>query len=308
MKKIKTVLMAFGATNTNDISLEEQTKRYTGVGTVKVIAINPTKEGLEKIYGRPIENAPEYVTKNDDGTTTSRVDFIVQAEKEDNNGISFITRATYFLRDNPIFTSDRRIKVIDNYGNTGWVTEKQLQEQEPPIGDSTLQKPFRPAMRGEEELIKFLRAWLYIPDLFKYDMTNKSWFINPKLDGQKQKALCYIENPKALFANDFKELQSQLKSYGSNKLKLLFGVRISDDNKMFQDVLREKPMKLPTQTFDFLNKSIADAQVGGRYQNTKFEIGPLKQFVLEKTEFKKDEPVDDLPFGDTPSSGWFGTK
>ena len=302
--------MAFGATNTNDITLEEQSKRYTGVGTVKVIAINPNKDELEKIYNRPIENAPEYVTKNDDGTTSARVDFIVQADKEDNNGISFITRVTYFLRDNPIFTNDKsRLKVIDNYGNTSWVTEKQLQEQEPPIGENTLQKPFRPAMRGEEELIKFLRAWLYIPDLMRYDMQTKSWFENPKLEGHKERALVFIEKPKALFANDFKELKAPLKEFGANRLKLLFGVRITDDNKIYQDVYRERPMKVSVRTFDFLEKSVDNDVPGPRYPNSKFEVGPLKQFTLEKTEFKKEEePIDDLPFGDTPSGGWFGTK
>ena len=310
MKKIKPVLMAFGATNTNDITLEEQAKRYTGVGTVKVIAINPDKEELEKIYGRQIDSVPQYVTKNEDGSTTSRIDFIVQADKEDNNGISFITRATYFLRDTPIFTSDKgRMKVIDNYGNTSWATEKHLQEQELPIGELTLQKPFRPVMRGEEDLIKFLKAWLYIPDLFKYDMANKSWVLNPKLEGHKEKALAFIEKPKALFTGDFKEFKALLKEYGSNRLKLLFGVRITDDNKMYQDLLKERPMKVTVRTFDFLNKVVDDIRVGGRYPNTKFEIGPLKQFVLEKTQFTKDEePIDDLPFGDTPSGGWFGTK
>jgi hypothetical protein len=310
MKKIKPVLMAFGAINTNDITLEEQAKRYTGVGTVKVIAVNPNKDELEKIYGRPIESAPEYVTKNDDGTTSARIDFIVQADKEDNNGVSFITRTTYFLRDNPIFTSDKaRLKVIDNYGNTGWVTEKQLQEQEPPIGDNTLQTPFRPAMRGEEELIKFLKAWLYIPDLMRYDMQNKSWFENPKLEGHKERALVFIEKPNALFTGDFKELKAPLKEFGANRLKLLFGVRTTDDNKMYQDVFKEKPMKLSVRTFDFLEKALDSEKSGGRYPNTKFEIGPLKQFTLEKTEFAKDEqPIDDLPFGDTPTGGWFGTK
>ena len=34
----------------------------------------------------------------------------------------------------------------------------------------------------KKELIKFLRAWLYIPDLMRYDMQNKSWFENPKLE------------------------------------------------------------------------------------------------------------------------------
>lgn len=302
--------MAFGATNTNDITLEEQAKRYTGVGTVKVIAINPNKDELEKIYGRQIDSVPQYITKNDDGTTTARIDFIVQADKEDNNGISFITRATYFLRDNPIFTSDKsRLKVIDNYGNTSWATEKQLQEQELPIGDVTLQKPFRPAMRGEEEVVKFLKAWLYIQDLFKYDMQNKSWVENPKLEGHKERALVFIEKPKALFTGDFKELKAPLREFGNNRLKLLFGVRTTDDNKMYQDFLRERPMKISVRSFDFLEKIVEDANVGGRYPNTKFEIGPLKQFVLEKTKFAKDEePIDDLPFGDTPAGGWFGTK
>lgn len=302
--------MAFGATNTNDIALEEQAKRYTGVGTVKVIAVNPDKDELEKIYGRQIDSVPQYVTKNEDGTTTARVDFIVQANKEDNNGISFITRATYFLRDNPIFTNDKsRLKVIDNYGNTSWVTEKQLQEQELHIDESTLQKPFRPAMRGEEELIKFLRAWLFIPDLYKYDMPNKAWILNPKLDGHKEKAIVFIEKPKALFTGDFKELKAPLKEFGDNRLKLLFGVRTTDDNKMYQDFLKERPMKISVRTFDFLDKAVNDAQIGGRYSNTKFEIGPLKQFVLDKTKFEKDEePIDDLPFGDSPAGGWFGTK
>ena len=37
-------------------------KRYIGVAPVTVLAVNPTKAELEKIYGITLDNTPEYLS------------------------------------------------------------------------------------------------------------------------------------------------------------------------------------------------------------------------------------------------------
>ena len=44
-------------------SKEVEFKLYTGVGTVQVVAVNPTKDKLEKIYNRTFDNDPAYVSE-----------------------------------------------------------------------------------------------------------------------------------------------------------------------------------------------------------------------------------------------------
>ena len=45
--------------NTQESKEAAEIKRYVGIGTSKVLAINPTKAELEKIYGRDIQNDPQ---------------------------------------------------------------------------------------------------------------------------------------------------------------------------------------------------------------------------------------------------------
>ena len=92
MKKTNFAFMAFAS---GKESIDGNTvKRYTGVAPVFVLAINPDKAELEKLYNTQLENDPEYlgeieVGENKHKVQSVRLDFIVKTDAEKCGGIEF---------------------------------------------------------------------------------------------------------------------------------------------------------------------------------------------------------------------------
>ena len=74
--------MAFGKVSESTEGSGE-IKRYVGIGSTFILGVNPNKEELEKIYGRTIENEPEYTGVQDSNGTQVpyiRLDFLTAVE------------------------------------------------------------------------------------------------------------------------------------------------------------------------------------------------------------------------------------
>ena len=86
MEKKNFSFMAFGKAQESKEAAE--IKRFTGVGSVFVVGVNPNKSELEKLYDRELDKDPEYGTEKD-GVVSARNDFIVKTDSdaEGNNGI-----------------------------------------------------------------------------------------------------------------------------------------------------------------------------------------------------------------------------
>ena len=88
-------LMAFGKVQeTTEVT---EFKKYIGIAGCKVVAFNPTKEELSKLYGREITKDPEYygVVKDNDGYEIQMAypTFILKSDSETNNGIEVFFQA-----------------------------------------------------------------------------------------------------------------------------------------------------------------------------------------------------------------------
>lgn len=202
-------------------------KLYQGVGSSFVLAVNPNKKKLEEIYGHEIANEPVYVQENAESPTI-RIDFIVKTDPAQCNGVEMINTASFFLSKEAVYNSDKtKIQVIDEYGNSAWPLVEDQQ-----MGKIVLNKDgknakiapkYRPAYRGEADLIDFLRLYLGVPDVFDY--VNGEWVMKTEnLDDYK----IGLEHIKDYFSGNVSELEEALKLMPNNKLKLLYGVRTTD--------------------------------------------------------------------------------
>jgi hypothetical protein len=67
-------------------------KKFVGVGSFRVLGVNPSKAELEKFFGRELDKEPEYlVTKkdardNDKEYKQLRVSYMIQADLKDSLG------------------------------------------------------------------------------------------------------------------------------------------------------------------------------------------------------------------------------
>lgn len=292
MKENKTarILMAFakGAESTEGVTIE----RYTGVAPVNIVCFNPTKEQLEAIYNTKLDNAPEYIgVMENDGNKIpyARVTFLVKPDPDkvgmDVDPISI----ALFVRKEYKFNSDgTKVRVIDEYGNSGWATKEQCQAHAPLLSKAgkplKISPNYRPAYVGEIELTDFIKAFLNIPDAFEY--VDDTWRLKKDAD----LSIARFENIDKLFAGDFKEVTDAIAYQPDNKVKVLFGVRKNDEGKMYQSFYKEMFLKNSVTDYSKLDKDVQDRKNAGAYPTTDFEVGDFKVYKVDATPL--DAPAD----------------
>lgn len=276
-------------------------KRYIGVAPVFVVGTNPTKEELESIYNNTLDKAPEYTgTQNVNGKDVpyARIDFIVKVDAEKADGIDLTTKVAYFIRKEYRFNKDMtKVQVIDKYGRTAWVTKEQANAHEIPVyangNPANIDKDYRPAYVGEEDVTNFIKTYLNIPNVQKY--VDGKWVLvdNPaeceaRLDGIDK-----------FFAGDFKELKEIMSYQPNNKVKIMFGVRTADDGKQYQTAYTQMVLKNGVTDFSKLDKDLQERKAAGAYPSTEFEAVAIHEYSVNAT------PVDDMPADTAAPSGWF---
>ena len=286
-------------------------KRYIGVASVSVLAINPLKEELEKLYGRALDNAPEYVGEVEVGDTKIpqvRLDFIVKADPDkyldaNNQPLNFVNKVSLFIRRAYRYNKDNtKVQVIDKYGRTAWVTVEQAKNHEIPVytsGPANIDKDYRPAYIGEEELIKFLIAYLNIPACQRY--INGEWVMNDADKLADSEAM--LEHIEDYFKGDVSELRTIIGYQPNNKLKVLFGVRNTDDGRQHQTVYTRMFLKNGVNDYSKLDKDVKQTQEAGALSTSEFDCTELHEYVVESTSFAA-APETNLPF--PPAGGMPG--
>lgn len=273
---------------------------YVGVGSMFVKAINPTKEELSKLYGREMDREPEYlgeITVNDTPVKTVRIEFAGITDPEKNNGIEKIARPSVTLRNQRRLNGDgTKVQVVDEYGRFAWVTLEQAEKHEVPMyknGPANITANYREAYPGEEQLVGMIRAYLNIPNPMRY--INNQWIMidNPE---EAEARLDHIDD---YFKGDFSELKQLLSYQPNNKMKILFGVRTTDDNKQYQDYFTDFVMKNSVSDYSKLEKELQDrmsnASEGSRLKSTYFEVCPLKEYVVTPTKIESVEVQSATP-------------
>lgn len=263
-------------------------KRYIGVAPVKVVAVNPTKQQLEEIYKTPQEKDPIYLGKDEkSGAKTARIDFILKTVEE-RCGIDTIARLSFFLQDTSLVGSKSgKVKIIDKYGRTAWATEEELAQKAVPVysnGPADIDKDYRKAFVGEEQLITFLKALLGVKNTFTFDKDG-----NRKPAANLADCEAYLEHIPDYFNGDYSELTELAQAQPNNIVRVLFGVRNAGDNQ-YQTVYNEYFQKAGATTNTGFEKSVSERKDAGAYPSTEFEFCNIK-------EYNPAQPtaIDDLP-------------
>ena len=262
-------------------------KKYIGLASCHVLAVNPDAKKLEEIYGREMP-VPEY-TGEKDGVKYARIDFILKTDPEVCNGIDTITRATFFLRNEPAINREgTRQQVIDIYGNTTYGDIDDVKAKKPLLtsngNPAKIGPVYRPTCIGEADLVAFLKAFLVVPESFIYP--NGKWELGPKADDGKFS----LDNIKDYFNGNVKEVKDAIALQPNNKVKMLFGVRTNpDDNKQYQDVCTRGDMILPnySNSLKKLEERLADAKSNGSWPNTEYKVCVLQEYKVEASDLNE---------------------
>lgn len=303
MKDLKKVGMTFMAVSIGKESVEGSFKLYKGVGAFNVVAVNPTKAELEKLQGRELEKEPEYKGKTEDGVDTMRVVFYLRTNPEAkiNNGVNLLLPVSFLLTNaNRVGAESGKTQVIDKYGRFAWATEEDLATKSIPTyssGPANICADYRPAYRGEEELINFLIKWLNIPTPANYK--NGKWVMRDNPTDSEVSL-----NMKAILSGDVKELADLVKLAPTYTVKACVGIRTTDEGRQYQAVFTREFAKNAVTDYSKIDAAIVEYM--GRVSNVSYSSAPLHEDVVEATDFTKTEEASDLPFSATPSATPWG--
>lgn len=296
--------MAFnkGQESTEGVSI----KRYVGVAPCYILAVNPDEKKAAELLGYESTIAPYVGEVEVNGTKVKnvRLDFIVKTDEE-KCGVSVTGKLTFFLQKAYRQGSGSgKYQVIDKYGRTAWATKEEINNKQIPVytnGPANISEGYRPCYVGEEELTQFLINFLNIPNVMKWD--NKAKKFSGMVD-HPEDSEARLDGIEDYFKGNFKELEKVIGYQPNNKIKLLWGVRTTDDNRTFQTIYSR--MTLPNRVTEYskLAKEINDRKDRGGLQNINYPICEFTEFSVAATDFSKTEnkPADD-PFGDTPTVG-----
>lgn len=281
-------------------------KRYIGVAPCFIQAVNPDKLTLEKTYDRELEEEPSYVGEVDvDGEKIKNVRITFLA-KPDVEGFDIAPiSVSLFVQNRYRYNKDKtKVQVIDKYGRTAWVTVEQAKNHEIPVysnGPANLDKDYRPAYVGEEDLTNFIKAYLNIPDVMRYNQNESKWYLvdNPE-DSE-----CRLDNIAKYFTGDVKEVSDAISLQPTNKVKILFGVRTGNDGRQYQAVYSNMFLRNSVKNYSKLDKDLQERKNAGAYSTTDFEVCDFKEYSVNSTVFNdtpSEAPANPFAVPGTPGT------
>lgn len=309
LKNIVHSFMAFS----HGISSESnnEPKRYIGIGNANIIAVNPTREEMNLIFNSSAKTDPiTYIGERDvDGKKipTVRITFILKLDPTFNNGIDAIVPISFNLEKRyRVNRAGDKIQVIDEYGRTTWVTKQELDTHAIPVfsnGPAKISNNYRPVLRGEENIVKFMKTFLGINDIDVYNSTTGRFEENP----DKAACLIMLDRINDYFSGDISEIKEGIALQPENRIKILFGVRHTDDNRDYQDFFNGCFMKARQNSIKMLERELTNSKNNGMYPNTDFEIIPITTYEGPKAtsfdeKIKESSLLDDNPFADAANA------
>lgn len=291
----------------NESKEAQEFKRYIGVAPVFIKAVNPDKAQHESLFNTQLEEAPNYLGKIEvDGNDVqnARIQIVFKPDVEKIGFEMPLITMAMFIQNRPrVGTASGKTQVIDKYGRTAWASPEELESHAVPMysnGPADIDKDYRPAYVGEEELMEFVKAYLCIPSITVWDGNLKRMVPNPKI--KPEECECRFDNLEKIFKGDFSEIRDALGFQPTNKVKVLLGVRTdAESGRLYQAVYTRKFLRNAATNYSSLDKEVQEminnAMANGRTLNTEYQVVPVHEYSVEPTNFTA---TDTAPSGDVP--------
>ncbi len=298
----------------NESKEAQEFKRYIGVAPVFIKAVNPDKKEHEALFNTTLEEAPNYIgtVEDSDGNSypNARIQVVLQPDTEKIGFEMPLVTMSLFLQNRPrVGANSGKIQVIDKYGRTAWASEAELAANAIPVysnGPADIDKDYRPAYVGEEELMEFVKAYLCIPSITVWDSSIRKMVPNTKV--KPEECECRFDNLDKLFKGDFTEIKDALGFQPTNKVKVMLGVRTdAESGRLYQAVYTRRFLRNSSTNLSSLDKElqemIKNAATNGRVLTTEYQAVPVHEYSVDATTFTPSEapaPSGNMPF-DAPS-------
>lgn len=294
----------------------QEFKRFIGVCPVTVKAVNPNKAEHERLFETTLEEAPAYITDKEDANGKSyknaRISVVMAPVTEDLGfEMPLITMSLFITNQKQFGATSGKYQIVDKYGRFAWATEAEINAKEIPTYSTgrkaDISNDYRVALVGEETLTNFIRTFLCIPNVTKWDNDNKGMV--PNKDVNPADCECRLEKEffEKLFKGDFTEIKEILGFQPNNKIKVCLGVRTDlNSGRLFQSVYTKRFLSNTATNYNSLEKDlnadIAYAQAHGKNINTEYSAEKVHEYSVTPTTFASSTeaaPSDEMPFGDS---------
>lgn len=294
-------------------------KRYIGVCPVFVKAVNPNKAEHEKLFNTTLEEAPVYIQDKEDNNGNSyknvRISLVLQPDVEKIGfDMPLVTMPLFITNQKQHGANSGKYQVVDKYGRFAWATEEEISAKEIPTYSNgkkaDISNDYRIAYVGEEDLTNFIRVFLCIPSITKWDNDEKCMVPNTDVKPEECECRLDVESFEKFFKGDFSEIKEILGFQPNNKIKVCLGVRTDmNSGKLFQSVYTKKFMSNASTNYNSLDKAlqadIAYASEHGKTLNTEYSAEAVHEYSVTPTTFSAPSeatPSGDMPFDSTDDS------
>lgn len=297
----------------------QEFKRYIGVCPVFVKAVNPNKAEHEKLFNTTLEEAPVYVQDKEDNNGNSyknvRISLVLQPDVEKIGfDMPLVTMPLFITNQKQHGANSGKYQVVDKYGRFAWATEEEISAKEIPAYSNgkkaDISNDYRIAYVGEEDLTNFIRVFLWIPSITKWDNDEKCMVPNTDVKPEECECRLDVESIEKLFKGDFSEIKEILGFQPNNKIKVCLGVRTDmNSGKLFQSVYTKKFISNASTNYNSLDKAlqadIAYASEHSKTLNTEYSAKAVHEYSVTPTTFSapsESASSSDMPFDSTDDS------
>ena len=295
----------------------QEFKRFIGVCPVFVKAVNPNKAEHEKLFNTTLEEAPVYVQDKEDNDGNSyknvRISVVLQPDTEKIGfEMPLVTMPLFITNQKQHGANSGKYQVVDKYGRFAWATEAEISAKEIPTYSNgkkaDISNDYRIAYVGEEDLTNFIRVFLCIPSITKWDNNEKCMVPNTDVKPEECECRLDIETFEKFFKGDFSDIKDILGFQPTNKIKVCLGVRTDANGKLFQSVYTKKFISNAATNYSSLDKAlqadIAYATTHNKALSTEYSAKAVHEYSVTPTTFTASEssevtPSSDMPFDDS---------
>lgn len=256
--------------------------KYVGFTQVLPMAVNPTREQLNKLLGvedKDDDKPLTYLAEDADGNKKLRLSFWLYSEAKD----KYFPHSINLTNKEVVSKDKTKSQYVNSTCSTSWVddeanlaewfthfTDKDTKE---PVGE----KKYRKAILGEGELCTLVRAWL-----------GRMNFSNPETE--------VLIDVKKLFNEDYSELRELINGEYDTPFVANLGVRTDEEDttKQYQQVFGKA--FLPNKFYQYILKGNKfpsgyaqkvwdkfEAEITGEYGfKAYFELVPLCEYDRSK--------------------------
>lgn len=289
----------------------QEFKRYVGVCPVFVKAVNPNKAEHEKLFNTTLEEAPNYVQDKEDANGNSyknvRISVVLMPDVDKIGfDMPLVTMPLFVTNQKQFGANSGKYQVVDKYGRFAWATEAEITAKEIPTYSNgkkaDISNDYRIAYVGEEDLTNFIKCFLCIPSITKWNNDDRCMVPNPDVKPEDCECRLETESFDKLFKGDFSEIKEILGLQPNNKIKVCLGVRTdANSGRLFQSVYTKKFISNAATNYSSLDKllqqDMAYAQEHGKTLSTEYSAEFVHEYSVAPTTFSAPmEATDDMPF------------